>query len=98
MVGSEFDGAICTNGFRVLRNFKVDPYYLLFYLKSKYFLDQVSVLRTGAAIPNISDNDFKNLLISIPSDESIREISEKVKKSFQLRMRSKNELNSIKYN
>lgn len=97
LVNEEFDGAICTNGFRVLRNFKIDPYYLLYYLKSEYFLNQISMLRTGAAIPNISDNDFKNLLISIPNDKVIKEISEKVKKSFELREKSKTELNSIEY-
>lgn len=97
LVNEEFDGAICTNGFRVLRNFKIDPYYLLYYLKSEYFLNQISMLRTGAAIPNISDNDFKNLLISIPNEKVIKEISEKVKKSFELREKSKTELNSIEY-
>lgn len=55
------------------------------------------MLRTGAAIPNISDNDFKNLLISIPSEKVIKEKSEKVKKSFELREKSKTELNSIEY-
>tara|TARA_B110000114_G_C14989450_1_gene355941 strand:+ start:578 stop:754 length:177 start_codon:yes stop_codon:yes gene_type:complete len=55
------------------------------------------MLRTGAAIPNISDNDFKSLLISIPSDKVIKEISKKVKKSFELREKSKSELNSIEY-
>ena len=97
LVNSEYDGSICTNGFRVLRNFKIDPYYLLYYLKSEYFLSQISMLRTGAAIPNISDSDFKNLLISIPSQKVIKEISEKVKKSFELREKSKIELNSIEY-
>lgn len=97
LVNSEFDGAICTNGFRVLRNFKIDPYYLLYYLKSEYFLNQVSMLRTGAAIPNISDTDFKNIWISIPDDAVVKEISKKVKTSFELRERSKKALNSINY-
>jgi len=97
LVNSEFAGAICTNGFRVLRNFKIDPYYLLYYFKSEYFLKQIKMLRTGAAIPNISDNDFKNLLISIPSEKTMKEISGKVKKSFELREKSKSELNSIQY-
>ncbi len=97
LVNSEFEGAICTNGFRVLRNFKIDPYYLLYYFKSKYFLNQILLLRTGAAIPNISDKDFKNLLISIPSEKIINEISEKVKQSFELREKSKRKLNSIEY-
>lgn len=97
LVDSEHVGAICTNGFRVLRNFKIDPYYLIYYLKSEYFLKQVSMLRTGAAIPNISDRDFRSLLISVPDNSTVKRISKQVKKSFELREKSKKELNSIQY-
>ncbi|GAB5410886.1 MAG: hypothetical protein BalsKO_32510 [Balneolaceae bacterium] len=97
LVGSDYDGAICANGFRVLRNCKINSYYLLYYIRSEYFLNQISMLRTGAAIPNISDIDFKNLLISIPNKTVMSAISEKVKRSFELREKSKIELNSIEY-
>jgi type I restriction enzyme M protein len=55
------------------------------------------MLSTGAAIPNISDKDFRNLLISVPDEKILKEISEKVKNSFELREKSKSELNSIEY-
>lgn len=96
LVTKEFQGAICTNGFRVFRNFKIDPYYLLYFLKTEYFLKQVHTLRTGAAIPSISDLDLNNILVSIPDEETLKEISDTVKKSFELREKSKVALEEIK--
>ncbi len=51
--------------------------------------------RTGAAIPNVSDSDLSNILISLPNEEIIKSISNKVKRSFDLRKESKMELDSI---
>ncbi len=95
LVTEFYNGAICTNGFRVLRNFKIDPYYLLYYFKSEYFLKQIYMLRTGAAIPNVSDYDLANILISIPDEQTIKAIGNKVRKSFELREKSKVELENI---
>jgi len=95
LVTENYNGSICTNGFRVLRNFKVDPYYLLFFFKSEYFLKQVHVLRTGAAIPNISNTDFGNILVSLPDKKTIKSISDTIRKSFELREQSKQELENI---
>ncbi len=95
LVTSEFEGCICTNGFRILRNFKIDPFYLLYYLKSELFLKQMYMYRTGAAIPNISDYDLSNILINIPDEKTIKQISQKVKKAFELRQESKELFESI---
>lgn len=95
LVTDEFEGCICTNGFRVLRNFKIDPYYLLYVLKSESFLKQIFMYRTGAAIPNISDSDLANILIHIPSEKVIKQISAKMKKAFDLRQESRKEIESI---
>jgi len=95
LVSEEFEGAICTNGFRILRNPKIDLYYLLYFLRSDMFLKQMYMYRTGAAIPNVSDSDLSNILISLPNEEIIKSISNKVKRSFDLRKESKMELDSI---
>lgn len=95
-VTSQFNQAICTNGFRVLRNIKIDPFYLLYYLQSELFLKQVFMYRTGAAIPSLSDSDLANILIYLPSEKQIENISLKVQKSFQLRDEAQNEMNKIK--
>jgi type I restriction enzyme M protein len=95
-VTEEFNGAICTNGFRVLRNFKINSFYLLYYFQSDLFLKQVFMYRTGAAIPALSDYDFSNILIYLPSQNEIEKISSIIEKSFQLREISKNEVEKIK--
>jgi len=95
LVSDDFAGNICTNGFRVLRNFKVDSYYLLYYLKSEIFLKQMFMYRTGAAIPNVSDIDLANIVIYLPDKKTIANISEKMKKAFELRQASKQQIESI---
>lgn len=95
-VTEEFDQSICTNGFRVLRNFKINPFYLLYYFQSTLFLRQVLMCRTGAAIPALSDEDFSETLIYIPSEKEVEQISSAVKRSFDLRQTAKNEMQNIK--
>ncbi|MFN9337976.1 MAG: restriction endonuclease subunit S, partial [Candidatus Kapaibacterium sp.] len=95
LVTDDFAGSICTNGFRVLRNFKIDSYYLLYYLKSEMFLKQMLMYRTGAAIPNVSDIDLASILIHLPDKKIISDISDKMKKAFELRQASKQQIESI---
>lgn len=95
-VTEEFEGAICTNGFRVLRNFSIDHFYLLYYLQSNLFLRQVYMYRTGAAIPALSDTDFFNILIYLPPEDQIKKISMHVEKAFNLRRMAKEKIKSIK--
>ena len=95
-VTKEYENSICTNGFKVLRNFKINKYYLLYFLKTDYFLNQVMLYRTGTAIPNISDSDFKNILIELPSERKIEEIANKVKEIFILKGSINNILDELK--
>ena len=95
MVTEDLAGSICANGFRVLRNFKIDSYYLLYYLKSEMFLKQMFMYRTGAAIPNVSDTDLANIIIHLPEQKTIDDISNKMKKAFELRQASKQQIESI---
>ena len=96
IVSREYDGAVCTNGFRVLRAREVDPHYLFMFLRSEIFLSQVFRLRTGAAIPSVSDEDFRNILIPIPTKETQMETAARVKESLELRERSKSLLQDFK--
>lgn len=91
-VDEEFDGAICTNGFRVLRNPKINPFYLLYYLHSEMFLKQMMMYRTGAAIPNVSDNDLANILVYIPDKKIMDEIGAKIERAIHLRKESAREI------
>lgn len=97
LVTSEFDGAICSNGFRILRpkNGDIDPLYLLFFLRTNIYFKQVFRYRTGAAIPAISDSDLKKILIPIPEKEEQSKIASIVNKGFEARRDSKNGLKCI---
>jgi len=94
-VSKEYNGYICTNGFRVLRNFKIDPYYLLYYLRTDEFLKQMFMYRTGAAIPNVSDTDLANIEIYVPLNGEKEIISNQIKKAFELKQEFKNQLENI---
>ncbi len=52
--------------------------------------------RTGAVIPALSDDDFSNILIYLPSQNEIKKISSTIEKGFQLREMAKNEIEKIK--
>ena len=51
--------------------------------------------RTGAAIPNVSDIDLANTLIKLPEEKIIKDISKKMKRAFELRQESRNQIESI---
>lgn len=97
LVTSEFNGAICSNGLRILRNFTIDIYFILYFFKTDQFLKQMFKYRTGSAIPNICDHDLNNIIIYLPNDDKIKEISQKMKRVFELRNLAKEELNNINY-
>ena len=94
-VTQEYDKAICTNGFRVIRNSKINHYYLLYYLQSDLFLKQVFMYRTGAAIPAISDKDFSDILVYLPPQKEMDDIISSMEKSFRLRNDANNVLSKI---
>lgn len=95
LVTDEYAGAVCTNGFRVLRNLQIDPYYLLYFMKTEAFLKQIYMYRTGAAIPNVSDIDLANIWISLPKEKTMEQISSKVRQAFQLRTEAKETWESL---
>lgn len=68
---------------------------MLYFLKSEIFLKQMFMYRTGAAIPNVSDNDLLNIVIHVPEQKIIDEISNKMKHAFELRQESKKQIESI---
>ena len=95
LVTEEHGGCICSNGFRVFSNFKINPYYLLYFMKSEMFLKQMNIYRTGAAIPNVSDTDLLNILIDLPEDSVVEQIGRKVQESLGLAQESRKVFESI---
>lgn len=73
------DGAICSNGFAVLRNIHgVEPLFLLAYMRTEYYLRQVRRLMTGHAIPAISIDDLAKVLVPIPPIEVQKKIASEI--------------------
>jgi type I restriction enzyme M protein len=67
LITEDEDGAICSNGFSVLRNIHgVEPLFLLAYMRTEHFLRQVKRFMTGHAIPTISVDDLSKILVPIP--------------------------------
>ena len=88
-VTSDFEGCIVTNGLRVLRPININPFYLLMFLKSDLFLEQMLQCRTGAAIPSVGDDGLGEILILVPNKKIQEQIASKVKESHELREKSK---------
>lgn len=82
------DGFICTNGLVPLQPKEgTEPLYLLFYLKSPFFLEQVRRELTGAAIPAISLESMKQILVYLPSSG----VQEKIATLFEVSNRLRTE-------
>lgn len=96
-VTAEYDGCICTNGFRVLsvNTELINPYYLLYYFKSQYFLDQVFRFRTGAAIPSLQDVDLMNILVPVPGMAQQNKIGSVIEEGFKQRQSYKELLGNV---
>ncbi len=86
LVTEDEDGAICSNGFAVLRNIRgVEPLFLLAYMRTEYYLRQVRRLMTGHAIPAISLEDLGKVLVPVPHVETQRKVSDAVARTFAMR-------------
>jgi len=79
LITEDEDGAICSNGFAVLRNIHgVEPLFLLAYMRTEYYLRQVRRLMTGHAIPAISIDDLAKVLVPIPSVRIQKKIANEI--------------------
>ncbi len=86
LINEDEDGAICSNGFAVLRNIHgVAPLFLLSYMRTEYFLRQVRRLMTGHAIPVISIEDLSKVLVLVPSKEVQKQTSDEIGKIISMR-------------
>ncbi len=85
LVTEKYAGAICTNGFTVMTSREVSIYYLLYFFNSKEFLNQMLKYKYGTAIPCVGRIDFENILVPIPCEKKMNEISDRIKKAVSLR-------------
>ena len=96
-VDQEYSECICTNGFRVLavNSELVNPFYLLYFLRSRYFLNQVYRLRTGAAIPALLDSDLLNVLVLLPKEGEQERIAHLMQDGFKQRKNIRNKISEL---
>ena len=79
MITEDEEGAICSNGFAVLRNVKgVEPFFLLGYMRTEHYLRQVRRLMTGHAIPAIALDDLGHVLVPLLSQEKQHQVASRV--------------------
>ncbi|WP_071455868.1 N-6 DNA methylase [Gloeomargarita lithophora] len=79
LITEDEDGAICSNGFSVLRNIHgVEPLFLLAYMRTDHFLRQVKRYMTGHAIPTISVDDLSQVLVPIPPQTEQQRIAQNI--------------------
>ncbi len=87
LVPEEFDGAICTSGFLVIRPRDEEEGYLLWYtLRSEFCKQQIYYLSQTASQPELKKDVWNNdFLIPFPTDsEAAIDNSRKFQKSLQL--------------
>ncbi len=76
----------------------VNSYYLLYYLKSKNFLDQVFRFRTGAAIPSLLDIDLLDILVLLPPIKEQNRIGAIIEEGFRERKQFQEKIKKIEVN
>ncbi|TAY81976.1 N-6 DNA methylase [Rhizobium ruizarguesonis] len=63
VVPDHLNGAICSTGFAVLRPKQIDPYFLVFLLKSEAVTEQINRIMSGVAYPSINETLVPSLVI-----------------------------------
>lgn len=85
VITEDFDGAICSTGFFVLRSKDVSSYYLLLLLKSKIMQPLLRKRCSGTIMPSIGRGELETLLIPQLQSDSQQKISNIVKDSINFR-------------
>lgn len=75
-VDQNYDGAICSTGFVVLRARRVDERFLKYAVLDRAFMDQVVAQSTGVSYPAINASDLVRIRIPLPAPHNQRAIAE----------------------
>jgi len=96
MITEDEEGAICSNGFAVLRNVKgVEPFFLLGYMRTEHYLRQVRRLMTGHAIPAIALDDLERVLVPVLSQEKQYQVARRVEEVHRIVKSAREESSSV---
>jgi len=79
-----------SNGFCNLRSTGLDPNYVFAFSKTKYFIATLVRATTSSMYPAVSNKDILNAPFFIPNENDVIEISQNVKSSRDLLLKSEN--------
>jgi len=82
MVSSEFDGAIGSTGFHVLRTEFVEPKFLFYLVQTRAFIEAMSVCVQGALYPAVRPKDIESFKFFLPSSAEQHRIVAKIEELF----------------
>ncbi len=96
IVSKEYDGALCSTGFYVLKAVAMNPESLLILLKSEIMQQLLKKGCSGTILTAISKDEFNRVIIPILPQDIQKQIAELIQRSFALRQESKQLLESAK--
>lgn len=96
IVSKEYDGALCSTGFYVLKAVTMNPESLLILLKSEIMQQLLKKGCSGTILTAISKDEFNRVIIPILPQDIQKQIAELIQRSFALRQESKQLLESAK--
>ena len=82
MVSSEFDGAIGSTGFHVLRTEFVEPKFLFYLVQTRAFIEAMSACVQGALYPAVRPKDIESFKFFLPSSAVQHRIVAKIEELF----------------
>jgi type I restriction enzyme S subunit len=90
-IPNNLDGSIGSTGFSVLRPLdgKLNSKYLLYFVQSEYFINQLMQRATGASYPAVSDKIVKQTKIPLPPLSEQRRLAARLDKADALRQKSR---------
>lgn len=85
IIPEEYDGALCSTGFYVLRSSKYNPETLLTLFKSQTIQNLMKKGCSGTILTGINKTEFEKIPLPLIRQEVQEEIAQHVQKSFALR-------------
>jgi type I restriction enzyme S subunit len=79
---SEFEGAIGSTGFHVLRTRWIDPHWLLYFVQTDDFIDAMTRLVQGVLYPAIRPKDVRSHVIPVAPLAEQRRVVAEIEKQF----------------
>lgn len=88
LVTKEYDGAICSTGFYVMKSKKINSETLLILFKSELMQNLLKQRCSGTILTAINNDEFKNLLLPIIDDETQQKIASLLQQTSKLKKQS----------